>query len=113
MFDCRTTGQHKKWSVGSSCEVERLAWDHFSPHRLLASTDQGQVVCVDLRFWSSSLSLSHHYHHHCHCHTTIIIIVIVRNDSKPVWTLSAHSEAVTGLALSSQCPGCLVTTSQV
>ena len=87
--------------------MERLAWDHFSPHRLLASTDQGQVVCVDLR-WVI---------------ITIIIIVIVtpllssivnvRNDSKPVWTLSAHSEAVTGLALSSQCPGCLVTTSQV
>jgi len=83
VFDCRTVGQHKKWSVGQGCEVERVVWDHFNPHRLLASTDKGQVVCVDLR-----------------------------NDSKPVWTLSAHNDAVTGLALSSQCPGCLVTTSQ-
>ena len=107
MFDCRTTGQHKKWSVGSSCEVERLAWDHFSPHRLLASTDQGQVVCVDLRWVIITIIVT------CQCHTAIIITAIVRNDSKPVWTLSAHSEAVTGLALSSQCPGCLVTTSQV
>ena len=83
MFDCRTVGQHKKWSVGKGCEVERVVWDHFNPHRLLASNDKGGVVCVDLR-----------------------------QDSKPVWTLSAHSDAVTGLSLSSQCPGCMVTVSQ-
>jgi len=81
VFDCRTEGQHKKWKVGG--EVERLVWNHFQPHSVLASNDQGQVVCVDLR-----------------------------TDKKPVWTLSAHSEAVTGLALSSQCPGCLLTSSQ-
>jgi len=83
VFDCRTVGQHKKWSLGSGAEVERVVWDHFSPHRVLASSDQGQVACIDLR-----------------------------QDSKPVWTLSAHTEAVTGLSLSSQCPGCLVTVSQ-
>ena len=81
VFDCRTEGQHKKWKVGG--EVERLVWNHFQPHSVLASTDQGTVVRVDLR-----------------------------TDKKPVWTLSAHSEAVTGLSLSSQCPGCLVTSSQ-
>ena len=81
VFDCRTAGQHKKWKVGG--EVERLVWNHFQPHCVVASTDGGQVVCVDLR-----------------------------TDKLPVWTLSAHSEAVTGLSLSSQCPGCLVTSSQ-
>ena len=83
VFDCRTVGQHKKWSVGQGGEVERVVWDHFNPHRLLASSDQGSVVCVDLR-----------------------------QERKPVWTLSAHSDAVTGLSLSSQCPGALVTVSQ-
>ena len=81
VFDCRTAGQHKDWKVGG--EVERLVWNHFQPHNLIASNDQGQVVSVDLR-----------------------------TDKKPLWTLSAHSEAVTGLSLSSQCPGCLVTSSQ-
>ena len=50
VFDCRTVGQHKKWSAGQGCEVERVVWDHFNPHRLLASTEKGQVVCVDLRW---------------------------------------------------------------
>ena len=42
-----------------------------------------------------------------------IILRCFRQDTKPLWTLAAHTQAVTGLALSSQCPGCLVTTSQV
>ena len=50
MFDCRAAGQYKQWVAGAGCEVERVAWDHFSPHRVLASTDQGQVVCVDIRW---------------------------------------------------------------
>ena len=35
----------------------------------------------------------------------------VRNDSKPLWTLQAHSEAVNGLTLSTQCPDMLTTVS--
>ena len=58
VFDCRTVGQHKKWNVGSSCELERVTWDHFHPHRLLASTDKGQVVCVDLR-WVIIIIIDH------------------------------------------------------
>jgi len=81
VFDCRTVDQHKKWAVGG--EVERVVWDHFNPYCCLASTDQGQVQCID-----------------------------VRKDSGPVWTLSAHSEAVTGLSMSTQCPGCMTTVSQ-
>jgi len=64
-------------------EVERVIWDHFNPYFCLASTDKGQVKYID-----------------------------VRVDSKPVWTLSAHTEAVTGLTLSTQCPGCICTVSQ-
>lgn len=64
-------------------EVERVIWDHFNPYCCLASTDQGQVQYID-----------------------------VRKDSGPVWTLSAHTEAVTGLTMSTQCPGCISTVSQ-
>eukprot|EP00092_Neocalanus_flemingeri_P038984 GFUD01042438.1.p1 GENE.GFUD01042438.1~~GFUD01042438.1.p1 ORF type:complete len:552 (+),score=182.11 GFUD01042438.1:59-1714(+) len=64
-------------------EVERVIWDHFNPYCCLASTDQGQVQYID-----------------------------VRKDSGPVWTLSAHTQAVTGLSMSTQCPGCITTVSQ-
>lgn len=62
-------------------EVESVKWNHFNPYQCIASTDAGTVHCID-----------------------------VRKDS-PLWTLSAHTEEVTGISLSSQCPGCLVTVS--
>ncbi|XP_028409152.1 periodic tryptophan protein 1 homolog [Dendronephthya gigantea] len=63
-------------------EVECTIWNHFSPFYFLASTDKGSIFCCDVR----------------------------TND--PVFTLHAHDEAVTGIALSSQLPGCLVSVSQ-
>jgi len=65
-----------------SGEVEKVLWDHFNPYNCLASTDSGTVHCID-----------------------------VRKDA-PLWTLAAHTEEVTGMSLSSQCPGCLTTVSQ-
>ena len=64
-------------------EVERVVWDHFNPSLCLASTEAGTVHCIDRR-----------------------------KPGETVWTLSAHTEAVTGLSLSSQCPGLLTTVSQ-
>ena len=36
-------------------------------------------------------------------------MIDARQDSKPLWALSAHSEGINGMALSTQCPDCLVT----
>ncbi|XP_060592672.1 periodic tryptophan protein 1 homolog [Ruditapes philippinarum] len=62
-------------------EIEKLLWNNFSPMNFFASTDTGHVFYMDSR------------------------------QDKPVYTLSAHTESVTGLCMSSEDPRLLVTTS--
>ncbi|XP_021362950.1 periodic tryptophan protein 1 homolog [Mizuhopecten yessoensis] len=62
-------------------EIERVIWDTYSPLNFFASTDTGRVYYLDSR------------------------------TDKPLYTLSAHNKAVTGLALSSSVRGLLSTVS--
>ncbi len=62
-------------------EVERAVWDTHDPYYFFASCDTGHVYCVDVR------------------------------TQNPVFTLHAHSQAATGLCVSSHIPGCLITSS--
>lgn len=84
MFDCRAAGDSSSSfkSWKVSGEVEKVVWNHFDPFQFFVATDSGHAHMID-----------------------------VRNDSRPVWTLSAHSEGINGMVLSTQCPGCLVTVS--
>ncbi|CAF4250683.1 unnamed protein product [Rotaria sp. Silwood2] len=63
-------------------DIERVAWNTFDTNQYLASTENGYVYAMDIR------------------KTTI-----------PIFSLSAHDGAVTGLCLSSSVPGLLVTSS--
>lgn len=63
-------------------EIERVTWNTFNTNQYLASTENGFVYAMD-----------------------------IRQTTKPVFSLSAHSGAVTGLCLSSSIPGFLVTSS--
>lgn len=63
-----------------SGEVERVLWNKFDPNYCIASTDNGHMLYFDIR------------------------------QDQPIWSVEAHTKEVTGLTLSSSCPGFLVTT---
>ena len=70
-----------KHSVSS--DVECVSWDPQSEHQFLVSTDNGTVTCHDARFAGK----------------------------EPVFTIGAHADACTGLALNPLVPGLLATAS--
>ncbi len=70
-----------KWSVTS--DVECVTWDLHNPHQFLVSTDNGTVTCHDAR----------------------------KAGEGPIFTIGAHTEACTGLAVNPLEPGLLATSS--
>lgn len=81
LFDCNDSDSFKSWKLDG--DIECVLWNKLSgqPHHFLASTDKGTVFGIDCR------------------------------QEKPLWTLNAHQDGCTGLQMSPQCPGCLVTVS--
>nr|CAD7397825.1 unnamed protein product [Timema poppensis] len=63
-----------------SGEVERVVWDHHSAYCFLVGTSNGYIEYLDAR------------------------------SNKPIWSTPAHEKEVTGLVLSSKCPGLLIST---
>ncbi|XP_068628753.1 periodic tryptophan protein 1 homolog [Battus philenor] len=62
-------------------EIERVAWDRHNPFCFAMSNNQGKVAYVDCRL------------------------------DEPLWTIEAHEKEVTGLILSDQVPGLMITVS--
>ncbi|XP_026323363.1 periodic tryptophan protein 1 homolog [Hyposmocoma kahamanoa] len=62
-----------------SGEIERVVWDRQNPFCFAMSNNEGKVAYVDCR------------------------------QNEPLWTLSAHEKEVTGLILSEQVPGLMIT----
>ncbi|KAI8055815.1 WD40-repeat-containing domain protein [Syncephalis plumigaleata] len=79
-FDSRSPSNVTRWSVNA--DVEAVAWDVHAPQQLYASTENGAVLCFDVRNGS---------------------------DSTPVFTLQAHDGACSSMDVHPTIPGCLVT----
>ncbi|CAF0807161.1 unnamed protein product [Adineta ricciae] len=83
LVDCRdANNKNNQHRWTFDSDIERVAWNTFDSNQFLASTENGYVYAMDIR------------------QTTI-----------PVFSLAAHSGAVTGLCLSSTVPGFLMTSS--
>ncbi|CAD6237224.1 GSCOCG00002202001-RA-CDS [Cotesia congregata] len=63
-------------------EVERVLWNHFDPNYFFLSTKNGIIECIDIR------------------------------QGQHLWEVKGHEKEITGLSLSSSCPGFLVTSSE-
>ena len=79
--DIRSPGSSKSW-IFPDCEIEGLLFDQLRGNNFFIATDQGTVFYCDSRV-----------------------------ESKPIYSLDAHSEAVTGICQSSIRKDCLVTAS--
>ncbi|CAF3877145.1 unnamed protein product [Adineta steineri] len=83
LIDCRDANNKSSQHRWTfDSDIERVTWNIFDSNQYLASTENGYVYAMDIR------------------QTTV-----------PVFSLSAHDSAVTGLCLSPTVPGFLVTSS--
>ena len=82
LYNCHDPDKNQRvWKV--SGEVETVLWNHFEPSQFLVSCDDGFVYCMDVR----------------------------QSANKPLFQLSAHTQAVNAMSLSMQIEGCLATVS--
>lgn len=72
------SGAFKTWKVGE-CEIEKVIWNQFNPYLFFCSTSDGYVFNYD-----------------------------VRNEKKAIYSIKAHTDSVTGLALRYRIYRCFV-----
>lgn len=85
LFDCREPDvintSFKLWTF-DGCEIERVVWDVHNPNNYFVATNNGQIHFCD-----------------------------IRREGETLWSLSAHTEEVSGLIVNHMCPGMVSTTS--
>lgn len=82
VFDCRTPGQRLSWRL--LADPECLKWNPQEPETIYISDEEGRVQCFDTR---------------------------LGGDSAPLFTLQAHSKAVTTIDFNPALPSCILTAS--
>lgn len=80
LVDCRTAAVASKYDLSS--DIEAMAWDPFNSSRLFVTTENGLVLCID-----------------------------VRQQGAPLFGFQAHEKTVSSLSFSPTVPGMLATAS--
>lgn len=85
LFDCRDpeaiSTSFKLWRF-NGCEIERVLWDTVNTNNYFVATNNGQL-------------------HYCD----------IRREGDILWSITAHSDEVSGIIVNHMCPGMVSTTS--
>ena len=102
LFDCKNQNEPKCWQTAG--EVERVLWNHFDPNYCFVSHAR---IKFFIRHYCKANFNGKKFFPQIGTSTGVIECIDVRQE-KHVWQIAAHEKEITGLSLSSSCPGLLV-----